>query len=550
MAIFDDANLKTILLDGSYVAPESMAAAEAFGKTHHVSLLDSLYAEGRITKSLLGQAIAEYLKLPYADLRAHQPGREQVKLIPEDSARKFRTVVFSGDAKSLVIASDNPGLRGLKTELKRLFPAQAVTLAYSLAEDIETSFLHYQKTLDLRFTEIFTSDIRVAPRILDEIFNDAILYRATDIHFEPQPTDVVIRFRIDGALQEVARLPKERYENLLNRIKVQSRLRMDEHFATQDGSLRYDHNTESVDLRTSIAPTIEGEKIVLRVLGSYVSNLALTSLGLSDKNMETLDQVTRKPFGMILVTGPTGSGKTTTLYALVKSMNETDVNITTIEDPVEYKLLGINQIQVNLQTDLTFAKGLRSIVRQDPDIILVGEIRDNETAEIAVNAALTGHLLLSTFHANDAATAIPRLLDMGIEPFLLASTLNVILAQRLVRKICKNCKHSVAVVPRNLPIKQAEKYFGTQEVNLYEGGKCVACNQTGYKDRVAITELIVVTPQMQALILTNPSSQQVWALARQQGTRSLFEDGLDKVKEGVTSLDELLRVAEVPADVS
>jgi type II secretory ATPase GspE/PulE/Tfp pilus assembly ATPase PilB-like protein len=362
--------------------------------------------------------------------------------------------------------------------------------------------------------------------------------------------DVVIRFRIDGALQEVARLPKERYENLLNRIKVQSRLRMDEHFATQDGSLRYDHNTESVDLRTSIAPTIEGEKIVLRVLGSYVSNLALTSLGLSDRNMETLDQVTRKPFGMILVTGPTGSGKTTTLYALVKSMNETDVNITTIEDPVEYKLLGINQIQVNLQTDLTFAKGLRSIVRQDPDIILVGEIRDNETAEIAVNAALTGHLLLSTFHANDAATAIPRLLDMGIEPFLLASTLNVILAQRLVRKICKNCKHSMAVLPRNLPIKQAEKYFGTQEVNLYEGGKCVACNQTGYKDRVAITELIVVTPQMQALILTNPSSQQVWALARQQGTRSLFEDGLDKVKEGVTSLDELLRVAEAPADVS
>jgi type IV pilus assembly protein PilB len=550
MAIFDDANLKTILLDGSYVAPESMAAAEAFGKAHHVSLLDSLYAEGRITKSLIGQAIAEYLKLPYADLRAHQPGREQIKMIPEDSARKYRIVVFSGDTKSLVIASDNPGLRGLKAELKRIFPAQTITLAYSSAEDIETSFLHYQKTLDLRFAEIFTSDIRVAPRILDEIFNDAILYRATDIHFEPQPMDVVIRFRIDGALQEVARLPKERYENLLNRIKVQSRLRMDEHFATQDGSLRYDHNTESVDLRTSIAPTIEGEKIVLRVLGSYVSNLALTSLGLSDRNMETLDQVTRKPFGMILVTGPTGSGKTTTLYALVKSMNETDVNITTIEDPVEYKLLGINQIQVNLQTDLTFAKGLRSIVRQDPDIILVGEIRDNETAEIAVNAALTGHLLLSTFHANDAATAIPRLLDMGIEPFLLASTLNVILAQRLVRKICKNCKHSMAVLPRNLPIKQAEKYFGTQEVNLYEGGKCVACNQTGYKDRVAITELIVVTPQMQALILTNPSSQQVWALARQQGTRSLFEDGLDKVKEGVTSLDELLRVAEAPADVS
>ena len=538
--------LKTILLEGSYVTSEGIAAAELFSKEHRVSLSEALFAEGRITKSLLGQATAEYLKLNYADLRAHQPSRDQVLILPEASARKFHCVVFSNDTKGLVVTSDDPAARGLKAELKRLFPNKSITLAYSLPEDIEACFLHYKKTLDTRFEDIFKDDIRVAPRVLDEIFSDAIVYHATDIHFEPQPTDVIVRFRIDGVLHEVARLPRERYENVLNRVKVQSRLRMDEHFAAQDGSLRYEHGAELVDLRTSIVPTIEGEKIVLRVLGSYVRSLALTGLGISPENLSTLQQTADKPFGMILVTGPTGSGKTTTLYALVKSLNSSDVNITTIEDPVEYKLLGVNQIQVNLQTELTFAKGLRSIVRQDPDIILVGEIRDAETAEIAVNAALTGHLLLSTFHANDAATVMPRLLDMGIEPFLLASTLNVILAQRLVRKICENCKHSVTVSPKSLPLEQASKYFGEADFNMYVGGKCVACNQTGFKDRIAITEIIRVTPEMQELILTNPSSQQVWSLARRQGAQSMFEDGIEKVKSGLTTLDELLRVAEPP----
>jgi type II secretory ATPase GspE/PulE/Tfp pilus assembly ATPase PilB-like protein len=256
----------------------------------------------------------------------------------------------------------------------------------------------------------------------------------------------------------------------------------------------------------------------------------------------------RKPFGMVLAVGPTGSGKSTTLYALLKTFNRNEVNLTTIEDPVEYKISGANQIQVNTQTDLTFAKGLRSIVRQDPDIILVGEIRDRETAEIAVNAALTGHLLFSTFHSNDAATGIPRLMDMGIEPFLLSSTLQLIAAQRLVRKVCENCRFSVptTIIDLEKVLPDAKKYFSESKMTLYRGKGCKACGNKGYQGRTAIYEFIRNTPELQDLILKNPSSQEIWAVARKQGSKSLFEDGIEKVKKGVTTLEELLRVASPP----
>ncbi|MDO8571609.1 MAG: GspE/PulE family protein, partial [bacterium] len=254
-----------------------------------------------------------------------------------------------------------------------------------------------------------------------------------------------------------------------------------------------------------------------------------------------LVEASEKPFGMILVVGPTGSGKTTTLYSLLKTMNQPDINITTIEDPVEYKIAGVNHIQVNMATNLTFAKGLRSIVRQDPDVIFLGEIRDNESAEIAVNAALTGHLLLSTFHANDAATAIPRLLDMGIERFLLASTLQLVIAQTLVRKICESCKVSYQVTDKD--VKTLVK-----ETTLYHGTGCAACTNTGYKGRTALFEFIKNTPSMQELILKNPSTKDVWELARKEGALGTFEDGIEKVKAGVTTIDEVLRVAAPPSE--
>lgn len=548
---FDDKLIKEILLKGTYVAEEDAKRAEDFAKKNRTSFVDYLFLKNLITKDLLGQAIAESLKVPYADLNSFLPAPEQVQKIPEEVAKKYRAVIFSEKKNELVVTTDNPQDKNLLLELKKLFGEKTlkISIAYSLPEDIDACFVHYQKPLETRFSKIIENKRRIAPELLEEIFEDALVFLASDIHFEPQKTEILVRFRVDGVLHEAGRIPKEYYENIINRIKVSSGMRIDEHFSAQDGSLRYVSSDKVIDLRTSIVPTVEGEKIVLRVLSSYVQGLSLGDLGLSLAHQRLLEQAAEKPFGMILVAGPTGSGKTTTLYALLKLVNAPGVNITTIEDPVEYKMVGLNQIQVNVQTNLTFAKGLRSIVRQDPDIILVGEIRDEETAEIAVNAALTGHLLYSTFHANDAATAVPRLLDMGVEPFLLASTLELIVAQRLVRKICDHCRHSVTKKPKDfntIQFKPVIPYFSAKSITLYQGKGCGMCGQTGYKGRTAIYEFIQMTSEMQNLLLRSPSTKEIWKLARAQGAKTLFEDGIEKVKAGVTSLEELLRVAEPP----
>lgn len=546
---FNNKTLQEILLQENYITEQDIRNAEDFAKSHHVSFIEYLLQENLITKDLLGQAIAESFKIPYADINSTPPTPEQVQKIPEGIAKKYHIVIFSENNNEIVIATDTPENPGLLLELEKLFAGKKLSIAYSLAEDITTSFVHYQTPLETRFSKIIENDERIAPELLEEIFDDALVYHASDIHFEPRQKEILVRFRVDGVLHEAGRIPKEYYENILNRIKVQSGLRIDEHFAAQDGSLQYEKDNTVVDLRTSIVPTVEGEKVALRILSSYVQGFSLGDLGLSRAHQQVFEQAAVKPFGMILVTGPTGSGKTTTLYALMKLTNNPDVNITTIEDPVEYKVTGVNQIQINPQTNLTFSKGLRSIVRQDPDIILVGEIRDKETAEISINAALTGHLLYSTFHANDAATAIPRLLDMGIEPFLLASTLNIIVAQRLIRKICEHCKYSIIKSASDFTtsqLKSALAYFEDKSITLYEGKKCEACSHTGYQGRTAIFEFIEITPEMQNLILRSPSTKEIWQLANKEGSKTLFEDGVDKVKAGITTLEELLRVAEPP----
>jgi len=546
---FDDEIIKQILLQENYITEEGIQGAEDFIKIHNTSFVDYLLQNNLITKDLLGQAIAESYQISYADLNSTPPMLEQVQKIPEDIAKKYRAVIFSEEGDKITVATDSLEDANLLPELEKLFVGKQLSVAYSLPEDIDASFIHYQTSLGIRLSKIIDGQVRVAPQLLEEIFNDSVTRRASDIHFEPQSNDILIRFRIDGVLHDAGRVSREYYENILNRIKVQSGLRIDEHLSAQDGSFQYKNGNSVVDLRISIVPTVEGEKIVLRVLASYVQTFSLSDIGLSLDHQRLLEQAAKKPFGMILVAGPTGSGKTTTLYALLKLVNNPDVNITTIEDPVEYKIRGINQIQINQQTNLTFVKGLRSIVRQDPDIILVGEIRDTETAEISVNAALTGHLLYSTFHANDAATAIPRLLDMGVEPFLLASTLELIIAQRLVRKICHNCRHSVTKSARDFKapqFKAAMPYISDKSITFYEGKKCEACAYTGYKGRTAIFEFISITSEMQNLILKSPPTQEIWQLARQEGSTSLFEDGIEKVKTGITTLEELLRVAEPP----
>lgn len=438
----NDQTLLTILLREHYISEGDVTSAVNYVASHRGTAREYLLLHNIITPDLIGQAMAEAYRIPYADLNSHQISQEQVLLIPEGMARAFRVVVFRQDGISVQIATDSPRDMTTLEPLTVLFPGKKMSLVYSLPEDIEAAFLHYRKTLATRFSEILKTKKPIAPELLSTIVEDAFLYHASDIHFETEKERVLVRFRVDGVLHVAGAVSNELYEFLLNRIKVLAHMRTDEHQSPQDGSMKWDALKPSVDMRVSVAPTVEGENVVIRILSTYVQSFALSSLGVNSVFQQKIMTTIKKPFGMVLITGPTGSGKTTTLYALIQILNHSDINIMTIEDPVEYRITGINQIQVNRGTDLTFAKGLKSIVRQDPNIVLVGEIRDTETAEIAVNAALTGQLLFSTFHANDAAATIPRLIDMGIEPFLLASTLELIVAQRLVRKICESCRVS------------------------------------------------------------------------------------------------------------
>jgi len=546
MASIDIPKLKGILLREKYMTSEALAQAETSSQERKLSLIEFLSQQGIVSRNILGQAIAGSLSMPYADLSANQPSKEKILKIPEKLAKEFRLILFREEDKSVIVAADNQPSGETTAELQKIFPNKKVNFVYSFPEDISESLLNYRQSLEARFVKIINEKNKVAPGIIEEILEDALASRASDIHFEPLEKETNIRFRIDGVMREVGHIPKDQYGSILNRIKVQAHLRIDEHFSAQDGAIRYIRNGKITDLRISIVPTLDGEKVAIRILAEYIRGFTLADLGLSKTDQEIITDSAKKPFGMILVTGPTGSGKTTTLYALIKILNRPEVHIMTIEDPVEYKIVGINQIQVNRQTDITFSKGLPSILRQDPNIILVGEIRGPDTATIAVNAALTGHLLLSTFHANDAATAIPRLIDMGVEPFLVASTLELIVAQRLVRKICENCRQSSAITPEEIikiPPELTGRFFKGSET-VYRGAGCDICGGTGYKGRTAIFEFIHVNQEIQELILKNPSSLQIFEVAKKQkGFHTLFEDGVEKVKSGATTFEELLRVA-------
>lgn len=543
----DVEKIKAILIKESYIS-EADSQAAAAASHDSAGYVEFLIRQQLLTKTLLGQALAESYGMPYADLTANPITKEQIVKIPENIARAMRVVFVKASDQVAAVATDTPKDVQLE-KLTPLFAGKKVRLAYTLPEYIEASFNLYEKPLATRFSQIIQTGQRVAPEIVDEIIKDALTYHASDIHFEPQVGKVSVRFRVDGSLREAGTLPKEYYENILNRIKVESGMRIDEHLSAQDGALQRTDGGATTDLRISLIPTVNGEKVVMRVLSSYVQSYGLSDIGLDEAHRNLIESYATKPFGMILTVGPTGSGKTTTLYALLKLLNKPNVNITTIEDPVEYKMAGVNQIQVREASNMTFAKGLRSIVRQDPDIILVGEIRDQETAEISINAALTGHLLLSTFHSNDAATAIPRLVDMGIEPFLLASTLEVVIAQRLVRRICNSCRYSIPINQAVTGLKIHEHvvnaYFG-RGATVYAGKGCNVCNNTGFIGRSALFQFIEVTPEMQELILKAPSTQEIDTLAQKQGSVTMFNDGIAKVKAGITTLAEVLRVVEPP----
>jgi type IV pilus assembly protein PilB len=392
-------------------------------------------------------------------------------------------------------------------------------------------------------TPVNTQDVG---KLLVMLVEKAFEAKTSDIHIEPAAHKVVVRFRVDGMLREMYTFDKIVEEALLFKIKVEAQIRTDEHFAPQDGKIRFNVDGTPIDARISIIPTTKGEKVVIRLLAQQGKGLTLEDLGLQGADLEKIVKSYNKPYGMILAVGPTGSGKTTTLYTILKILNSRDRNITTIEDPVEYDLEGINHIQVNVKANMTFASGLRAILRQDPDIVMVGEIRDEETARIAINAAMTGHLVLSTLHTNDSVTTIPRLVDMGIERYLVASTVNVVVAQRLVRRLCEKCKQKkplnkeeLAALKKMRPDIAAEFKVGE---GIYRKNGCSACGDIGYKGRVGLYEVLEVNEQVRKIISEQGTVDDIFAVANEQGIKLIVESGIEKIKSGVIDFDELMRV--------
>ncbi len=382
-------------------------------------------------------------------------------------------------------------------------------------------------------------------KLVELLIQHAYELRASDIHIEPESERLRIRFRVDGVLHDIFSFPKELHSEVITRIKVLSGLRTDEHQAAQDGRFKAPvKGVGYVDVRVSIAPTYYGENSVMRLLADKTEQFTLEKLGFEGSDLERIGAAIKKPYGMILATGPTGSGKTTTLYTILKMLNTPEVSIITIEDPIEYSIDGVDQIQVNAKTGITFAAGLRSILRQDPNVIMVGEIRDEETANIAVNAALTGHLLFSTLHTNDAPTSLPRLIDMKVEPFLIASTVNVIIGQRLLRRVCDECKIKIKIDDSEF---EALKLVVRTEVlnnnkNFYKGKGCAACDDTGYKSRIGIHEVLVIDDEVREAIMRRANATEIKKIAVKNGMRPMLEDAFEKALKGLTTVEEIMRV--------
>ncbi len=538
--------LRNILLEKRFINKWNLKKAEDTVEKSGKSLLEYLVEKNLIKKDELGEAIAATNNLEYADLKTITSNPDNIQKLSEEYSENFHIILISTTEDQVHVATDRPGDPHITKTLEQIFPNRKQYIYYSLPEDISKALEVYRKPLETELSELLLKGIDDTPKLFSAIVNDAINFDTSDIHFEPRGSEVVIRFRVDGILREAGRMVENLYTNLLNLIKIRSDMRTDVHLKTQDGSMRFEKDRVIYDMRVSIVPTILGEKTVVRILASYVKVLSLQEIGLTSHYQEALAQAASKPYGLVIVAGPTGSGKTTTLYALLKSVNKNGINITTLEDPVEYRMNNVNQIQVNYETDLTFPVGLKAIVRQDPDVILLGEIRDAETAETAVNAALTGILLFTSFHAGDAAITIPRLIDMKIEPFLLSSSIELIMSQRLLRTICPYCKEEVEYKLSEVKkrLHQPERFFEGKTFKLFRGKGCDKCGGTGYSGRTAIFETIDMTPQMKDLIQEAPSAQDVRRLALDQGSGTLFEDGLIKVKDGITTLEELLKSAQ------
>jgi type IV pilus assembly protein PilB len=522
--------------------------------------LQVLIESGAVSSADVARTAAEAAGLRFVELADYSVDPSAAARLAADVARRFGVLPLGWENRELLVAVGirQAGNIELKDDLTRLTKSQVrfviaqrgdiaakinqIFRAEGELDDLTSGFVaEGQDSDDLStFTEV-TEEAPIV-RFVNLLITQAIADRASDIHLEPTERDLRVRYRIDGVLHEAHRSPKNIQNGVISRLKIMSDIDIAERRLPQDGRLSVTPQGMKVDLRVATLPTVWGEKIVARILDNSNTGLSLDDLGFSDVNFRRYAESYVKPYGMILVTGPTGSGKSTTLYATLNILNRPEVNIITVEDPVEYRLSGVNQVQTNARAGLTFASALRSILRSDPDIVLIGEIRDHETAQIAVEAALTGHLVLSTLHTNDAPSAVTRLVEMGIEPFLVASALDAVLAQRLCRRLCEKCKEAYVPQPQELlDIRfpwEAEDPLPT----LYRPVGCTACARTGYRSRMALHEVMKASEDIERLAVQRASTDEIGRVARSQGMVSLRDDGWLKVSRGLTSIEEILRV--------
>lgn len=553
----DPAILKKLLVANGYVSEAEFDDALQTAGELNKNVSDIIIFRGFIDEDTLGELIAEHYQVPYANIKRQTIPPEVLTIIPEKLARLYRLIPFGKEKGKIKIAMEDPENFEALEFIKRQTGLD-VDVYYANREDITKALGKYKKGIKEDFDKIITDNIKKTDfdddlakaaeklpiiTILDTILQYALAERASDIHIEVQEGEVMVRFRIDGVLRDIIKLPRGIESALIARIKILSNLKIDEHRVPQDGRYKFNAQEDvTVSFRISIIPGFFGENVVMRVLQDTNRPLSLEELGIVGQQLELIRQNISKPHGMILVTGPTGSGKTTTLYSVLNILNTIEVKLCTIEDPIEYGINRVVQIQVNPKTGLDFAAGLRALLRHDPDIIMVGEIRDKETAEIAIHSALTGHLVLSTLHTNTAAGAIPRFIDMGVEEFLLASTLNLIVAQRLVRKICTSC------IAEYKPDEAVRKKL-SKDVNadltkqkFYKGAGCEKCNQKGYSGRIGIYEMLPVNEEMRTLVTKKAPSDEIQKLAVEGGMVTMLQDGLNKVASGLTTIEEVIRV--------
>ena len=537
-------------------------------------ILDLVKKSGLVDEKKFYECAAKQLGVPLVNLRGREIRKEVLNLIPGPVAGTHQVVAFDKSGNEIKLAMTDPTDLQSVEFLRRktgLEPKIYLTTPADLREALRRYHAELQDDLKIvqeTTGQVSAGDLKKAAEevsivnVVNSILEHAVYEGASDIHIEPAEKEVIIRYRIDGVLKPIMTLPKIIQSGVVARIKILANLKLDEHMVPQDGRFKIQIQDDKLAFRVSVLPIYDGEKIVMRLLHEGAKPLTLDQLGLLPLPQQLVENAIKKPHGMILVTGPTGSGKTTTLYSLLGILNQPGVNISTVEDPIEYRVNGVNQSQINPKVGFTFATGLRALLRQDPNIIMVGEIRDQETAEIAINAAMTGHLVLSTLHTNDAATTLPRLLDMGVPPFLVAFTANIIIAQRLVRKICPHCKQEwrlnktavaelgrifdiaqlVPLLKKSTTLKSEEKKL--ENLLFFQGTGCRRCGNTGYKGRIGIYEILEIDEEITRKINQRATADEIKRSARNKGMLTILEDGLIKAKMGITTISEVLRVTK------